>query len=317
MLKPSTWARQALAGLVISCVAGCATFEHVKPPPAQQAQIAIRVSNVDSAAWSDGTLGMYRVSDSQVIVGCQEGSAAAVLMFGLLGAAANAAVANANSATMMQGNEASLRLRVDKQIASILEREISSRNLGSRLTLANEQGNPTLLLTPAVMLCATSQTIVRPFVLLQAELRSGSGESIWKTRYAASTGESRLLTGPMSWTSEDGAALKGVVTLAIELLAQVILTDINAPFKRDDASQVIVEAPFPYSRRRWRLAGYKLAEDEKYLTFAPKVGDRFFLSGVYVIGKAVSTNRPKREGDYGIDVAPEEGPPVGSSDASR
>jgi hypothetical protein len=75
------------------------------------------------------------------------------------------------------------------------------------------------------------------------------------------------------------------------------LTDVSAPFARDDGSKTLVESYFPIARRRYQVVGYTLTEDSDSISFVPKISDGMVFAGVNIIpAEAVALGRCRRIG---------------------
>jgi len=291
------WAARAALGLAVAGLGGCASFEFTKPAPAQQQPIAVKLSGEDLSGWSDLPIGTYRVPDSQVIVSGHQKGAGAGMLFGLVGVAiAHAANANAGGQTV-KDVEDTLRIKLNDQITAAVGQVISSQSLGSKFTQTEAAGATTMLLTPGVVLSFVSETDVRPFVVLKASLQGADKKPLWTTRYMASTGAAKPLTGEGSWTDQNGAALKVAIQASLDQAVRVMLTDVSQPYKRDDAALTVVQGNFPYVKPRLQIVGYKLAEDDRYVTFIPKLGDVLVFAGVNVLDKNVTVVRTATKED--------------------
>jgi len=300
--KKASAARLLLLALCTIGLAGCATREYSKPLPTQTATVSVKVSTAESSEWSDGMFGLHRIPSSQVLMSCQSGSIAAVVLLGPLGAAANAVASNAAGERMAGDAKAILQMKIDSQVASSIDLAIASRKLHGKFVRGDAASESTMLIEPAVVLCAVSETDIQPFVILKANLRKSDSTSVWKSRYVSSTGAPRPLSGPGSWTDKGGSDLKSSINQSIDQIVQLMFNDIASPYVRDEDSLVAVEAQFPYIRARSRVVGYKLAETDRYLSFAAKAGDASSWAGVYVVDKTISSNRPARPGEPGVDI---------------
>ena len=285
------------SSLLLVNLTGCATFEHIKPAPPQSQAITLKISPEELSAWSDLPIGAYRIPDSQVIISGHQQGAGAGLLFGLIGlAVAHAANVNAG-ADSVKDIESQLRVNLNEQVKTSIQQIVASNQFNKRFTQTDIAGNSKLFITPALVLSYLSETDIRPFVVLKVNLVGMDNQTIWTTRYFASAGDARPLTGTNGWLENGGAAFKDVVQSNLDLAMRTMVADIVKPFPRDEKDLTMIQANFPYMRQRLQTVVLKLNEDDRYLTTAPRFGDLMVFSGVNIFDKSTITYRPATPDD--------------------
>jgi hypothetical protein len=270
-----------------------------------------------TSAWSDLPIGAYRVPNTDVIVSGHQREETVVGLMVLFGpAAVHAAYSNAAAAGVSDSGQ-NLRIRLVDQTRSEVESLLLQGPLTSKFSLQPGAGAE-LDVSSAVLLTYENDTHVRAFTIVKAELKGADKRSLWETRYFASTGESRPLQGPGSWTERGVEPLRSNVVASLRQALKVMLHDVAKPYARDEQRMTVVETQFPFMRSRGQMKGYHLAEDEKYIVFAPKLPDAVVLSGVNVFDKTVTVYRPAKPEDRVYVELPEipefakKGPPPAS-----
>ena len=304
-----------LAAVALACaaLAGCATYDHMAPAPAQTQPIAIHFSD-DKLGMNDLPLGAYRVPDSEVIVsGHQKAGVGAA--FGLIGALVSDAIDTHRGAGTVESSAKMLTLKLDDEARADIEAQLANEALKQKFTLAKAAGAH-LEIVPAVILTFIDDTRARPYVELKVELLNAANTSLWSTRYFASTGTERPMQGPGSWGEQDGAAFKASISASLAQAVKVMLNDVAMPYARDEKKMQLVQARVPYVKQRFQLLGLGLVEDDKYVAFVPKIGDAATMSGVNVLDKSVTVYRTATADDK-IMILPETPAPapVGAASA--
>ncbi|NPC56049.1 hypothetical protein [Caenimonas soli] len=141
--------------------------------------------------------------------------------------------------------------------------------------------------------------------MIKASMVASDGKPQWNTRYIASSGEARPLLGKDSWLENDGGALKRSVQANLDTAMQTLATDVSRPFPRDETRMTLVQGNFPYVKQRLQAVGFRLNEDDRYLTFVPKLGDVLVFSGVNIFDKNFITHRPATKDDMPFKVVDE------------
>ncbi|MBI5258562.1 MAG: hypothetical protein HY855_18800 [Burkholderiales bacterium] len=283
------------AGAAVVMLTGCASFEFTKAPPVQAQPVSLQLSTEGLSSWSDLPIGVYRVPDSQVVITGHQKAAGASMMFGLIGVAiAHSANAAAGGQTV-KDVEQQLRITLDDQVKAALGASLAADGT-QRFTLEPGSG-PALVLTPAVVLSFTNDTDLRPYVVLKAALQGADKKPLWSTRYIASTGPAKPLLGEGSWTANDGALLKDALKANVHQAVRTMLRDLRDPYKRDDNELTMVQGHFPFIKPRMQTVGYKLGEDEHHIAFIPKLGDVLVFTGVNLLDKGSTTQRPATKDD--------------------
>ena len=282
---------------------GCASFEFAKAPPTEGRPIAMKNGGDELSGWSDLPIGVYRVPDSHVIISGHQKGHAAGLLFGLVGVAvAHAANASAG-ADAVKSAEQSLRIKLDAPLEAAIRDIASSPGFAPTFTLAEQRGQTTLVVTPALVLSFVNDNALRPYVVLKASMLGSDSKPIWTTRYIASTGEPRALFGKDGWLEDGAAELHKAVRTNMRVAMRTLASDVSKPYARDEQKLVTVQGNFPYMKQRLQAVGYPLAEDDQYLTFVPKLGDVLVFAGVNVFDKTVVKFRPATKDDLPLKLA--------------
>lgn len=303
--------RLAIAVTSLSLVA-CATYERAKPAPAVSGPITINVNSDELSGMTDLPIGAYKVPESNVIISGHQSGQGVGMLFGLVGVAI-AHAANANSSAAGVSNvETALRLRVADRAREEIAELIAQEPLIGKFAL--QRGPAQLEVTTAILLSYVNDTVVRPFVVLKVMLAGPDKRSaLWETRYFASTGPTRPMQGPGSWTADGGEPLKVVLNASLRQALKVMLNDIARPYARDDTKMIVAEGNFPFVKKRWQIRGYGLTEDDTYIAFVPKVGDVLTFAGVNVLDKSVVVIRPAKADDAVFKVVEEPQPATTSA----
>jgi hypothetical protein len=283
-----TKAATILAALMLS---GCATFKMTEPAPAQSQPVAVKFTDAELSGWSDLPVGAHRVPDSQVIVSGHQKGGASGMLFGLIGVAVQHAVNESIGDNATEGAREAMRITLTRRGQEIADELVATR-YQARFAEADQPGAK-LSVSSAVIVTFVGEEDVRPYVLLKASIGEGK-QQVWSTRYIASTGKARPLTGEGGWTAESLlASVDGSLRKAID----VMLRDVSQPYPRDAAAMTTVEGWFPYVKQQLQVVGYTLGEDEDSIYFVPKLGDVVVFSGVNIMDKAVTSHRPAGKKD--------------------
>jgi hypothetical protein len=292
-----------LAGLTLAAqLTGCASFEFTKPAPAQKQPVTLKLSGEEMSGWTDMPIGVYRVPESQVVISGHQKGQAAGMLFGLIGVAvAHAANAGAG-ADRVKDAERLLKIKLDEPIQAEIDRLLADRAYARYFVKDERSGSTRLLLTPALVLSYVSEDAVRPFVVIRATMPGTEGKPLWTTRYIASSGEARPLLGNGGWLEAEAAELKRVVRANVALAMATLARDVSQPYRRDEGHLTMVQGHFPFVRPKLQTVGFTLNEDERYLTYVPKLGDALVFTGVNVLDKQFIKSRPAAKEDAVIKV---------------
>jgi hypothetical protein len=240
---------------------------------------------------------VYRVPDSHVIIsGHQKGNAAG-LLFGVIGVAIAHSMNSAAGGDSVKDIESKLHIKLDNQVDASLKQILGSGKYAKSFTQADAPGNTRLLITPALVLSYITDTDLRPYVILKASLQGADSKPIWTTRYIASTGMARPLVGANGWLENDAAELKSIIQNNINVAMQTMVNDVSSPYPRDETKLTMVQGHFPYLKQRFQTVGFQLNEDERYLTFVPRLGDVLVFAGVNIFDKNFTTYRAATKED--------------------
>lgn len=295
--------RLAALGLCLS-LGACATYERTKPAPAVAAPLSVTISSEQLSGWTDLPIGAYKVPDSDVIItGHQKGVALAGPLFGLIGLAVVHAANASSSAAGVANTEQAMRIKLNDVTRAEIERQIADASLADRYSM--RPGGVQLDVSSGLLLSYVSDTQVRPYLILKATINGADRKPLWFTRYFASTGEAKALEGPGSWTADGGEPLRAALSINMRQAVKVMLTDIARPKARDDKQMTVVEGHLPFVRPRVAMLGYLVADDDRYIAFAPKMGDASALSGVSVMDKSVVVYRAAKPDEPVFRMLPE------------
>jgi hypothetical protein len=292
-----------LVACALLALSGCASFEFTKPPPAQQRPISIKSAGDELSGWNDLPLGVYRVPESHVIISGHQKGQAAGMLFGLVGVAIVHAVNASSGADAVKTAEQSLRIKLHAPLEAAIRQVTASPEYASTFTAAEEPGQMKLLVTPALVLSFVSEEEVRPFVVLKASMVGSDPKPLWTTRYIASTGAARPLLGENGWLRDDAAELQKYLQANLQLAMRTLARDVSKPYPRDEGKLVVLQGNYPYIKQRLQTVGYPLDEDDRYLTFIPKLGDLLVFAGVNVFDKSVIKFRPATKEDPPFKLA--------------
>lgn len=288
-----------ILAVVFSTLAGCASYEHTKPAPAVTGPISITVKDVQLSSTTELPLGAYKIPESDaVIVGHQSGLGVAS-MFGIVGVMAAHSANSNSSAAGVSNSENLLRVRLADQLREEVSTLVSQPSMAGKFTKAT--GPTQLELSSALLLSYVDDTRVRPFTMVKVVLKGPGNRPLWETRYYATTGQPRPLSGTGSWTEKNGEVLKAEINASLQKTAKVILQDVSHPYHRDDTRMTVMTTDYPMTRDRVQMKGYHLGEDDRYVIFLPKVGDSL-MSGVTIFDKSVAVYRPAASEDPGFKV---------------
>jgi hypothetical protein len=289
---------------VVMCTAslllgGCASFNRAKPAPHESQPMKVQFTTTDLSGWSDLPMGTYRVPDSQVIIsGHQKGGAGPALLFGVVGMAVQSAVnSNAGKNTTKDAGDA-LRISLTSQAQGVADAMIAGDPFAKSFSSDANPAAPTLAVSSAVIMTFVNDTDVLPYVVLKATLTEPKATAPkWTTRYIASAGLPRPLTGDHSWTSDGGKELRSTSTVELQRAIRFMLLDVASPYPRDDNKLTMVQGHFPFIKQRLETVGYELAEDQQSISFVPKLGDVMVFSGVNIMEKSATLYRAAEKSD--------------------
>lgn len=277
-------------------LAGCATYDFSKPPPAQSQPISVSFSNEGPNGWTDLPIGTYRVPNSTVIVAGQLKHPGIGMMFGLVGVLAENSVGASEGKHAVSDVQTALQVDLTPQ-ADALTQQAMARYGQAFSATANANG-PTLVVSPYTVITFVNDTEVLPYVILKATLKpSASGSSLWTTRYIASSGKPVPLAGENSLTANSGRLLRDAQALDLRRAVNAMLDDVATRRGRDQTAQMYVETSVPYVRQRFGLTGVELSDDGGALVFLPHVADANVFAGVEILDDSVTLHRPATADD--------------------
>lgn len=254
-------------------------------------------------------MGTYRVPNSQVLVsGFQKGSALAIALgsvggtagIALTSAAFGVATDSSGGKNAVQSDEAALQVSLASPATRILHTLLKRPEFGEFSLNANPAAYA-LKIRGDVVLQFFDNGDVRPFVVLNANLLSPHHESLWTTRYVASLGAPRPLSGDPSWTTPAGT-LNETVSAELQRALLVMLTDVSSPYPRNKNDRIAVQGYFPFIKKRIQVVGLRLADAGDWFAFSPNVPVTSSLSGVNIMDKSVAQFRVAKSNDPRLKV---------------
>jgi hypothetical protein len=284
-------------------VAGCVPAYVPKPAPLQESRPSIDVVEGGLSGWSDLPIGFYRIPDSQVVMsGHQSREESSFFLFDMIGVMAQARDAPAEAEAAVRDVENALRLRVAPLLREVVADSVAGdERLSSHYDASSGSASligPVLELDAALIMSLEGDDQYRAYAVVKASLKeTPTGSPLWKTRYFASSGQSRGLFGEDGWAAQHGAFLRSYAVAELERLADLVLTDVAAPYPRDDAAIVTVESHFPYLRRQLQTRGYLLEETDHRIVIQSQMHPSMAHAGVYVLDKSLTSWRPAASGD--------------------
>ncbi|PCJ33198.1 MAG: hypothetical protein COA90_00770 [Gammaproteobacteria bacterium] len=278
-------------------LSACVSLDRTKPAPTQNQSITINYTDEELSGWSDLPVGAHRVPDSQVIVSGHQSNGLIGVLLGPLGLVIQDTVDSSRASNNTKEARNSLNITLTNEAKKISKKLLESPEFENKFTTKNKAETPKLDVTTAVILTFVTDTDIRPYVLLQVNMTDSNSNSIWKTRYIASSGEPKPLLGSNGWIENGGGKLKETISANLKNAIEFMLTDIAQPYSRDDSKIIIAQGYFPYVRKRLQVGGYQLLENNDYIAFLPRVGDAMIFSGVNIMGKSVTTFRTSEPDD--------------------
>jgi hypothetical protein len=277
---------------------GCASFNRAKPAPHESQPITVKFTTADLSGWTDLPMGTYRVPDSQVIISGHQKGGATGLLFGVVGVAVQGAVNSNAGKNTTKGAGDVLHISLTSQAQGVADAMIAGDPFAKIFSSDTNAAGPSLVISSAVIMTFVNDTDVLPYVVLKATLTEPKATApSWTTRYIASAGLPRPLTGDQSWTSDGGNDLRNTLTVELQRAIRFMLLDVASPYPRDDKKLTMVQGHFPFMKQRLETVGYELAEDQQSISFVPKLGDVIVFSGVNIMEKSTTQYRPAEKSD--------------------
>ena len=277
-------------------ISGCATYDRIKPPPAESAPISVSTGTEGASGWNDLPIGVHRVPNTDVIIAGHAEGAGIGLAFGLVGVLAADAIGNANSAQAVANVENALRIDLRPQVTATTQKLLESGRYASAF---GNGGGASLVVDPYTILTFEDDTNVRPTVFLKVTLKNGaSANAVWETRYIAPAGKAFPITGAGSLTADGGQLLHQLVSEETDRAVGFMLDDVANRYPReDDNKNIYFETHLPFVRQKFGLVGDLLEDDGKVVAVAPKIADVNVFSGILIFDKFAMTYRPATQDD--------------------
>jgi hypothetical protein len=298
-----------LFALAIAPLQAFAGKNAVELPPLGDQPVQLMFSDEQLSKWTDLPMGTYRVPNSDVIIsGHQKGGAAPFLLFGLIGMAVQNSINAGNAKEAQASAEQALTFTIDEESNAKLAAALAANPAyASRYT--NGATDPRLEIQGSVVLSFARDQDVLPYVILRVKLMGKGGkDKLWTTRYIASRGARRPLTGDGSWTADGGAPLRAKVSELLDIAINTVLADIANPMPRDEGSLITVHGWLPHVNKPIEVIGYKLKEENGQLYFLPKLGTTIVFAGVNVLDTDSVWSQPTQKGDKPLRLLKMEDP---------
>ena len=268
--------------------------------PRERGLTQIEFSADQMSRLTDLPTGSYRVPDSDVVIsGSQRNGAAPYVLFGTVGMAIQGSVNAYSGKDAVASAEQALSFSIDEEAKAKLQAAMAESDYAAFFT-SDANTDHRYEIAGSVAFCFINQRDAQAYVVLRVKLLGQRDETIWTTRYIASTGARRPLAGDGSWTADN--ALRPHVSKLLDLAIRTMLKDIAHPYPRDDTSLVTVRGYFPHDTKPLQLVGYKLADENGRMLFLPKLGSTFVFAGVNILDTASVAQNPTVEGDEPLKV---------------
>lgn len=268
---------------------GCTTGRLLTPPP-QSELMTVQFSDKKLSALFDMPIGVHHIPESQVILSGHQDIRS---VESILGPAGFDLAAMKNSELGQ-----ALTVRLTEPAQEIARELIAGPVLSQRYTSLPADDAPYLDVRSAVILTLQGEEMIKPFIVLHAELKFGGTNFIqWQGRYIASSGPAKPIKGDGSWLSDDGRALNANIMKSLKKAIEVMLHDVASPYPRPADKLIAVKGQYPYLNPPVQTVAYKLDEDATHLTFLPKLSNAVIFSGVNIVDKETVDIRPARASD--------------------
>ncbi|WP_297811111.1 hypothetical protein [uncultured Methylophaga sp.] len=233
---------------------------------------------------------MHQIPDSQVILSGHQDIRS---VESILGPAGFDLAARKNSELGQ-----ALTVRLTEPAQEIARELIAGPVLSQRYTSLPADDAPYLEVRSSVILTLQGEEMIKPFIVLHAELKFGGTNFIqWQGRYIASSGPAKPIRGDESWLSDDGKALNANILKSLKKAIDVMLHDVASPYPRSANRLIAVKGYYPYLNTPLQTVGYQLAEDATYMTFLPKLSNAVIFAGVNIVDKDTVEIRPASADD--------------------
>lgn len=293
----------------LALLSACSTAV-TRPAPPQAQRIAVSFESKQISGWSDLPPGCYRVPDSQVIISGHQKGGGAGAIFGIIGVLVQSSMNSSAGHKATAGIEDALHVNLTEQEQRISRELLESSPYNDRFALSADPPATQLSISTALIVTYVSDTEVRPYVVLKVTLIGPKGEHaaaadkqpVWTTRYIASVGAPRAMSGPGSWTENNGQALKDEAEESLRRALKVMFADIAQPYPRNEDKLIAVEGGFPFVRNRIQAVGYELTEDDQSVVLVPKLSSAIVFAGVNVLDKTAIQFRPATKNDRKMKI---------------
>lgn len=294
--------------------AGCGSYGLISAAPDPSGPLVVEFTEDQLLGWTEVPAAAYFVPDSQLIVVGQPGQVGNVPDTGrpfwvsviggastIMGGGGTAGGPGAGGRIDLQGFEDAMRVNLTSEADHITRQLIASGRYANHFETSGNRSLSTLSVFTTVILNYLNDTDAILFILLKASVMdSSSRSSIWESRYFVSSGKALPVVGEGSWAELGSDGIEAVLTGDLERAIDFMLSDISGPKARDDQGLYMVQSRFPYFKERIQTVGYKLAEDNQSIYFAPKIDDSMAFSGIHILNKSVTDYRKAAKGDVGL-----------------
>lgn len=289
MSSQRTWFGRRIPGVLVAVLvavaaSGCAQALR-EPMPEMKGQLALTVAREQPSKWNDMPIGVHQVPETSVYVSGHQGAAGVGMLFGIIGVAAAHAAAQSTGEKKTADAAQYLKLDIPVIAEKVVTEELERRRDLVRFVRAGGAADGTLEVIPFVVLNFIGDDLVRPWAVLKTALKDKGGDEKWKTRYIASQGEVRKLTGDASWTSNEGMPLRSAIDGALRAAVDVLLRDVAGTLRRGPERTVKVKGHWVWVKQPMEVSALVLDETDETIVVAPKVMDGIVFAGISVLHK--------------------------------
>jgi hypothetical protein len=232
---------------------------------------------------SDITTGVYRIPDSSTYLSGHQKGGDVAMLFGLLGVLAENGINKNRGEHIIENAQGALKVDMPLRTRSTLKEKLVYHHLEEvyRLSAAAIKG-PSVTVLPYVVLTFTSETTVRPFVILKVSLTDPTGRPTWWTRYICAAKEQRALEVTDGWSRDGGAFFQAAVACALDTAVDVVVRDLGGKLPRPSASGTKLKTHWAFAKGEIEIQGELIEKNENDVIFAPKIGDVVVFSGINI-----------------------------------
>ncbi|SFP99842.1 hypothetical protein [Ralstonia sp. NFACC01] len=291
---------RAALGLTIAALAGCASFRHTEPFPAEQKQVTVSLDKEPPSKW-DLPLGIYAVPNTRLYISGHQAGLGVGMAFGLLGVIAADSINSARAQSRAGDTSAVTTYDMLTQADTLLQAKLKADE-NKALTVGS--GGTHLSVQPFGVLTYVNDTEVRPYVVLKTKLVDTGGKPLWETQYIAASADVKPLSGDTGWLAQQAQPLRDMLQSTLDRSMTVMLRDVAGKNLRNPAKAVLVTGDYAYLQRKVIVKGNVVLDEPDYFAFTPKLGDVMVFSGVNIFERKSVDIREAKETDAVFAVVP-------------